>query len=107
MHGIVHFPVAAQKRRIGKQGMGSVQKAELHVLVSRNIGSKLRSDLFPCRPSGNEIILDHPLYEILTIYRRIVISPVLFVQADNIFRSRGRSDTVHHAVRESDIILYP
>ena len=87
--------------------MGRVQQAELHILISGNIVRKLHAHGFPVRAPGNEIILNHPLDEILRIDGGGVFHAALRVQSLDVVRRDGGRDAVHHAVGECHVLLHP
>ena len=106
MHGSVHLAVAIEERRVGKQCVRGIEKREFHVLKSSDV-CHLCADFLPCGATSSKVVLDDPLYEVLTIYRRLVLCAILLVESLDVLGMCGWSDAIDHRVGESHVLLHP
>ena len=107
VHGSIHLAIAVEERRIREQRMRSVEQRELHVLERRNVIGHLCSDGLPCRATGSEVVLNDPLYEVLTVDWCLVVGAVLLVQSLYVLGACGWRDAVYHRVGERHVLFHP
>ena len=76
-HRLVRELDAEQSRRIGDDGVAGVEDAQLHGLVGGNVRHELHAGPLQGRAPGGEIVLEHPLDEILGEDGPAIRHPVL------------------------------
>ena len=87
--------------------MAAVEDAQLHHLVGGDVGDELGADLLEGGAAGGEVVLDHPLDEVLAEHRPGVVDAEV-VAGDRALAVGGRrGDAVDHGVREGDVVADP
>ena len=107
VHRCVYFTITTQEGGIRKQGMGSIQERQLHVLESRHIVGHLGTNSLPGWTTCCKVIFYHPLDEVLAIYRCLIASTILGIQSLDILGTSGRGYAVNHRVGESYVLVHP
>ena len=77
LHRLVHEMDVEQAGGIGDRRVAAVEDADLHQFVGRDVGGEGDADLLERRPAGGELVLHHPLAELLAEHRPIVLEAVL------------------------------
>ena len=107
MHRLVHQLVADQHGRDRHQAVRRIQHAQLDQLVGADVVGELRPGRGEVRSPGAELVLQHPLREVLAEHRRAIRGTAPGVQPHDVDAGHHRCDPVHHAVREADMRLDP
>ena len=83
--------------------MAAVENPDLHEFIRGDVAGERDPDLVERRPAGGELVLDHPLLELLAEDRPVVLDAPLFVEDRALPVSRRRRNAVDHPVWKSDI----
>src|SRR5262249_28689918 len=98
---------AEQPGRIGDDRVAAIEDADLHPLPRRYVFDESDADRLERRPAGRELVLKHPLREVLA-EDRASIGDVEILGEDQAFAVAGRRcDPIDHAARESDLGVDP
>ena len=106
-HAAIDGFVSMDRTEQPENRVPGVEQAYFHFLVGRDIGDKLRPDLFPGGPSIRKIVLDDPLGERLTGDRPCVFHACFASQVSDILRRCHRRDPVHHGIGETHFAFDP
>ena len=106
-HGFMRVAVAKQQAHGPQQDVRCVEHAHLHLLIARHVINKLHACLFQRGAAIAEIVLQHPLAEILRQHGQFVIKTAGLVQRLARGAVHAGRDAVDHGAREGDVGLDP
>ena len=86
LHRVMHVMHIEQATGIGDDSVTTVEDADLHVFEGRHIGDELGADFLEFRAARAGIVLHHPLLELFTEHRPIVLNAKV---SKAIWRSRS------------------
>ena len=96
--------MAAEQPEIGDRGMRAVEQAQLHLLERPDVAHHGDAELFPGRPPGGKLVLDHPLAERLGHHRPGVLDAERLRNPRAVGIGRRRHDAVDHARRAGHVL---
>jgi hypothetical protein len=107
LHRLVNEMDVHEPGRIGDCRVAAVEDANLHQLKGRDVGDELDADLLQCRPPLREIVLEHPLPELLAEDRPAILHPELVARDGPFAIGRGRRDAVDHGIGKGHVLVDP
>ena len=107
LHGLVDEVDVHEAGRIGDDRVAAVEDADLHQLVGGDVLDELDADLLEGGAARGEVVLDHPLQEVLAEDRPGVLDAE-FLAGDPPLAVGGRGrDAVDHGIGEGDVGAHP
>ncbi len=106
-HALIDKLISSQAAVIGEKRMAAIQHTKFHFFIGKHVRDEHRPCFIPVRTTGNEIIFDNPLTEILAYDAAGIGKTDLVFNHVKLLWRHCRHDAIDHGARKGDMLRYP